>query len=258
LARILRTQIHAGEYRPQDPLPTEEALTRSFGVSRITVRAALRMLADEGLIVRRSGKGTFVALPAQHGRSLWAALTVPDVVYDGQEITRRYTRRRFVRANPGVAESLRISPGGRVLQVEGLMLLGGSPLAHVTLSVPEFFTRGISTAEILDRPVIRLISDATGIRVSTVDQWTTASLADKRVADALGIRPGDALLLIERVFYAADGAPVELAVNRFRTDRFRHHLRLQEGLPAQRGRFLADPGAAGSHGRLTEENAAKT
>jgi len=234
-------------------LPPEAALTRSFGVSRITVRAALRLLADEGLIVRRSGKGTFVAVPAQHGRSLWAALTVPDVVYDGQEITRRYTRRRAVHASPGVAESLGIRPGSRVLRVEGLMLLGGSPLAHVTLSVPESFTRRVSMAQIVDSPVIRLVSDAAGIRVSTVDQWTTASLADKHVADALGIRAGDPLLLIERVFYAADGTPVELAVNRFRTDRFRHHLRLHEGLPGQRGRFLADAGLADGHRPPVEE-----
>ncbi len=53
LIQILRTQIRSGEYKPGDLLPTEEALGRAFGVSRITVREALRGLTADGLIIRR-------------------------------------------------------------------------------------------------------------------------------------------------------------------------------------------------------------
>lgn len=79
LARILRTQINSGEYKPGDALPTEEGLSKAFGVSRITVREALRILTDENLIVRHSGKGTFVAKRSGLGASVWAACTIEDL-----------------------------------------------------------------------------------------------------------------------------------------------------------------------------------
>lgn len=238
LARIIRTQIQSGEYRPKDVLPTEENLTKLFKVSRITVREALRILADEGLIVRHSGKGTFVAPRPEHGESLWAAVTVPDVVYDGQEITRRYVRRRVIQASPGVADSLDLPPASRILEVEGFMLLGSVPLAHVTLSVPYTLGRCVPREHIVTKPLIQLLVEATGIRVESVDQWTTASLADNRIGQALGVPPGDPILVIERIFYDHRGAPVELAVNRYRTDRFRHHVHLQNSVPSGRRRFI--------------------
>jgi GntR family transcriptional regulator len=238
LTRILRTQIQSGEYRPQDALPPEDGLARLFGVSRITVREALRLLADEGLIIRHSGRGTFVAPRPEHGHSLWAAVTVPDVVYDGQEITRRYIKRRVIPASRGVAESLKLPPVSRILEVEGFMLLGSVPLAHVTLSVPYRLGRHVPKEHIVAKPLIQLLSEANGIRVEVVDQWTTASLADKYIAQSLGIPSGDPVLVIERIFYDQTGAPVELAVNRYRTDRFRHHVRLQRGVPSGRRRIV--------------------
>lgn len=90
LARILRTQINSGEYKPDDALPTEQRLSQAFGVSRITVREALRILTDEGLIVRRSGKGTFVGRPSDLGESFWAACTLADLIRGGHEKARRY------------------------------------------------------------------------------------------------------------------------------------------------------------------------
>jgi GntR family transcriptional regulator len=234
----LRTQIQAGEYRPRDPLPTEETLTRTFGVSRITVRGALQLLADEGLIVRRSGKGTFVAPLAGQGHSLWAAITVPDVVYDGQEITRRYLSRRMVWASARVAESLRVPERSQVLQVEGLMVAGETPLAHVTLHLPGGVARRLPKGRIVEKPLIQLLCEVTGLQVGAVDQWTTASLADSRAAEALGIAAGDPVLLIERIFYDSNNNPIEVAINRYRADGFRHHVRLQPSKLVERRRVL--------------------
>ena len=64
LARILRTQIHAGELRPGDALPSEAALSQTYGVGRDAVRDALASLRSEGLVVTTRGIGTFVREPA--------------------------------------------------------------------------------------------------------------------------------------------------------------------------------------------------
>lgn len=230
LARILRTQINSGEYKSDDALPTEQALSKAFGVSRITVREALRILTEEGLIVRQSGKGTFVAKRAGLGASLWAAVTVPDIMHDGHEIRRNYLGHRLLRASHGIAESLQIPTNARVLEVQSLMHIGKTVLAHVTVWVPYALGRRIPKKRIGETPLIILLSEICGVQITEVDQWTTASLADKRIGDALGVSPGDPILVIERLFYDPEGHPIELAVNRYRTDQYRHHVRLQQAV----------------------------
>jgi len=234
LARILRTQINSGEYKPDDALPTEEELSRAFGVSRITVREALRILTAEGLILRHSGKGTFVAKRPGLGASLWTAGTIEDIIRGGHETRRKFLGCRILRATHGIAESLRIQSDARVLEVQSLVSVGEAPLAHVTLAVPYALGRRIPRRRMAEKPVILLLSEICGIQVAEVDQWTTASLADRRIGDALGISPGDPLLVIERIFYEPEGRPVELAVNRYRIDRFRHHVRLQQAVPGSK------------------------
>lgn len=231
LARILRTQINSGEYKPEDILPTEEGLSKAFGVSRITVREALRILTDEGLILRHSGKGTFVAKHSGPGASLWAACSIEDLIHGGQETRRVYLGRRFLSASHGLAESLQVPANTRMVEVRSLTYVGEIPLAHVTLTVPYALGRRVPQRRLGQRPLILALSEICGVQVATVDQWTTASLADRRLGEALGIDPGDPILVIERIFYDLEGRPIELAVNRYRTDRFRHHVRLQKAVP---------------------------
>jgi GntR family transcriptional regulator len=236
LARILRTQITSGEYKPDDMLPTEEQLSKAFGVSRITVRGALQVLSREGLIVRYSGKGTFVAKRDGAGASVWAACRMEDLIHGGQETQRKFLARRVLAARRGLAEKLNIPVGAKVIEIERLTHVNGIPLAHVTLIVPHALGREISDSLLGDRTLVQLLLDSFKLQISRVDQWTTASLADAQIAEALGIISGDPLLVIERIFYDGDGRPVELAINRYRTDRFRHHLRLQGEVRAQQAR----------------------
>lgn len=236
LARILRTQINSGEYKPGDALPTEEGLSKAFGVSRITVREALRILTDENLIVRHSGKGTFVAKRSGLGASVWAACTIEDLIYGGHETRRRYLGRRVFRASQGIAETLQIPADTRVLEVRSLMYVGETPLAHVTLTVSYALGRRVPEKRLAEKPLILLLSEICGIQVGDVDQWTTASLADRRIGEVLGVSPGDPVLVLERIFYDLDGRPIELAVNRYRTDQFRHHIRLQQAVPGSERR----------------------
>lgn len=230
LSRILRTQIASGEYKPGDVLPTEEALSRVFGVSRITVREALRSLAHEGLIVRQSGKGTFVSKRSTVQASL-AACTIDDLLYGGEETRRVNLGRRVLRAGRGIAESLKISKGTRVVEFRRLIYLGETPLAHVTLTVPYALGRRVSDKQLGEKTLILLLCELCNLQLAAVEQWTTASLADKSVGQILGIVAGDPVLVIERIFYDPKGQPIEVAVNRYRTQGFRHHLRLERAIP---------------------------
>jgi len=226
LIRILRTQIKSGEYKAGDALPTEDLLSKSFGVSRITVRAALRTLAEEGVIARHSGKGTFVSEKLGLGASL-AACTIDDLLYGGEETRRLNLGRKVVAASRGVAATLQVTPGAKVVQYRRVMFVDKTPLAHVTLTAPFSLCRTISEERLGQSTLILFLSEHYGVQLSAVEQWTTVSLADKMTAEVLQIAAGDPILLIERVFHDQDEQPIEIAVNRYRTDIYRHYLRLE-------------------------------
>jgi GntR family transcriptional regulator len=239
LARILRTQITSNEVKAGDALPTESEICRAHGVSRITVREALRMLTADGLISRQPGRGTFVAGRAHLATSIWTAGTIEDIIQGGHKAARRYLGRRILRAHRGLAAVLQLPVRTRVVEVQGLAEVAGVPLAHMTLTVPYTLGRTLTIEQLGERPVIVALSEAAGIAVSQVDQWTTASLAGKRIGDLLGVAIGDPILVVERIFYDGEGSPVELVVNRYRTDCFRLHVRLQQAVVAgERRRVL--------------------
>jgi GntR family transcriptional regulator len=225
LTEILKTQIRSGIYKPKGLLPTEEQLSEKFGVSRITVREALRLLADDGIIVRRSGKGTFVAEPSEP--VIRAACTIDDLLLGPQESSRRLISRKVIPADPISAEHLQIPLGTKVVEFQRLAYMEGTPLIHITLTVPHNIGCHISAKRLGERTLVQLLTEGLGIQLSHVDQWTTASLADTNTATLLGISVGNPILTIERVFLDNTGRPVEFAVNRYPSHPFRHHIRLE-------------------------------
>ncbi len=233
LARILRSQIISGEYKSGDMLPPEGELSKTFGVSRITVRAALRILSDEGLIVRYSGRGTFVAGSSSPG-AFWAACSIMDLIHSGPETRRELLARRVLHASRGLAERLQAPIGARIIEIQRLAYVDESPFVYSTLTTPYAVGRQVSAESLGNDTLIFRLLETLKLTLSHVDQWTTASLADARIAGILRISPGDPILVVELIFYDAEGRPVELAVNRFRSQ-FRHHIRLkgQARAPAQ-------------------------
>jgi DNA-binding GntR family transcriptional regulator len=230
LARILAEEIHSSKYKAGDALPTEQQISKTFGVSIITVREARRILVDQGLIVRRSGKGTFVADKPPNGAFL-AASSIEDLVYAGHEIeTRRQcVRRRLVQAGQEIAELLQIPVKTKVLEIESIMYAGEAPFSCVSVNVSFALGRRVPERRLAEKPMILLLSEICNIRVAEVDQWTTASHADKRIAEALGITVDDSVLVVQRVFYDSNGHPILSSANTFRSDRFRQHVHLQWG-----------------------------
>ena len=88
LVQSLLARINSEELSPDEPLPSESELSSTYSVSRITVREALRILEDEGVIVRRPGKGTFLAKKGRPGPYLMAS-SIEDLVYGGHQAETR-------------------------------------------------------------------------------------------------------------------------------------------------------------------------
>lgn len=232
LAGILRNQLASGDYKPGDSLPTEEQVAKDFGVSLITVREARRVLAEEGLILRHAGKGTFVAEPHAPVTSL-AAPTLEALIYGGQEheTRRECLVRKVLMPNPNTAKLLAIPSRIQAVEFQIRLYAHGRPFAHIVSTVPLHLGRRVSARRVEQKPLVFLLTELCGVRVGEVDQWTSVSEADPRAATALDLPAGTPVLTIQRIFFDTDGQPVQVSVNTFRGDRFRHHVRLSWSAP---------------------------
>ena len=223
LSQILRARITSGEYKPKDMFPSEDEISRGYGVSRITVREALRILADQGIIIRQSGRGTFVASPG----TVRAACSIDDLINGRQETRREWLTRRVLAASQQVSDALGVDQGERVIEMTCVGYAETRPFGLHTVTLPYRVGRGLSARRLGGNTVCQYLTRECGYRLSHVDQWTTASLADRDMAKLIGIPVGDPILTIRRIFVDIEGRVLEFAINKYRADGFPHHMRMK-------------------------------
>ncbi|RMI34305.1 GntR family transcriptional regulator [Nocardia stercoris] len=216
VADVLRQQIHAGTVT--DALPSEAELAADYAVSRNTVREALGLLRDEGLIDRAPRVGTHVT-QRKFDHGLDALRGLKETLRGQGEVRNEVRAATRLRPPPAVARRLRLSPGESVVYLERLRFLGDLPLSlDLTYLVPDI------GAEILDRDlagndVFALIEEISGGPLGSADIALEAVTADAHSAATLQLPEGGAILLLERLTRLEDGRPVDLEYIRLRGDR---------------------------------------
>jgi len=223
---VLREQIVDGRFESAKALPGEHELAGAFGVSRVTMRAALDRLVADGLIERQRGRGTFARAGRQARPAARADLSglLENLVALGLKTSVRLVELATNPAAPDVAEALGIAPGTPVQKAIRVRSVKGAPLSHITTFVPvavaAFDRRALSA-----RPMLALLEDA-GVEVASADQTLSAKLADHAVAPLLEVELGAALLAVTRIVYGADGRAVQLLRGLYRPDRYEYRMHL--------------------------------
>jgi len=222
IAADLRRRIAAGEF-DERLLPSEAALTGAYGASRVTVRKALEVLRDEGLVASHQGMGWSVD-PALVRQTLGRLTTVEaQLAASGREAERRVLAFAFVRSAPApVVEALGT---GTVLEVRRLNLADGEPFARVTVWCPERYASSLSRDDV----EATSFHDLLPVALAGARQSIGAVAAGAQDAELLGVPPASPLLRCWRVTWAAGGEPVLLS---------------ESVVPAGRTEFVVDlPGA---------------
>lgn len=132
LARLLRTQIREGHLRPGDQLPTEESLCREHGLSRGTVRQAIQVLEQEGLVKKEQGRGTFVAAPKERRSFFTLASFDEDMRRQGRRPSTRVLVAERQHVTPQVQEWLQLPPDAEIFHIERLRLADDQPVTYET------------------------------------------------------------------------------------------------------------------------------
>ncbi|WP_020039344.1 GntR family transcriptional regulator [Salipiger mucosus] len=223
---VLREQILGHRFPPDRPMPSEPELSRTFSVSRVTLRRTLERLESEGLIRRERGRGTFATPPAQ------AAAPQADIRGLVDNLLAMGLRTRvevlafdYAPAPHDIAQDMKIAPGTVVQQATRLRSVDGIPFSHAITHVPEDIGRTFEAEDLTRTPLLRLI-EASGARISGAHQRVTASAADAEVAALLQIGVGAPLLCITRVVRDADGRALERIRALYRPDMYEFELDL--------------------------------
>ncbi|MGH2857566.1 MAG: GntR family transcriptional regulator, partial [Solirubrobacteraceae bacterium] len=189
-------------------LPTEDALVRMFDVSRATVRRAVDTLVDEGTLVRRQGRGTFVT--RAHEVSPLDRLRPFVDAFDGDEgVQTRVVAFAWV-SGPEVPQAFG-GPDAEALMFERLYLSEEAPHALVRVMVPEDLGRGITRAQIEHHPIYHVLRDELGQTLREADVAVRCEPAGGAVARSLGVVEGSSLLVLERATLDQDGRIIEVA-----------------------------------------------
>lgn len=218
--RSLLGAIEQAHFRPGDALPSEAELAAVFGVSVGTVRKAVDELAAEHVVVRRQGRGTFVATH-NAGRLMFQFFHVERS--DGLRELPEVDLLSFQRARAGddAAQALRLQPGEPVIEVENALRLQGRAVIHDRLFLPAAVFRGLSEKRLRDRPgtIYQFYQAEFGITVLRAAERARAVAAERASARALGVAVGSPLIEVRRTALSFNDRPVEYRVSLVDTSR---------------------------------------
>ncbi len=234
VASALVERIRAGTYRPGDLLDSETALTHQFGVSRHTVRAALRSLYEKGLIVSQRGRGTVVQKAAVHPRYTYACDSFEDVLQYAATTPRDLLGRRRVVVDEARAEWLGCAAGYPWWVIHTLRRreAGGAVLASSLIWVPEAFGAAVDDIEHTDEPLFLAIERRFGCNFAQIRQAITVTAADAQEAADLGLEPGAPVMCVERRFIDERGGLLEVSRSVHPSESFRYETSLRRVIGA--------------------------
>lgn len=231
LAEDLRTQITRGDFPQADQFPTEAVLCRKYGVSRFTVREALRTLQQEGLIQRRRGSGTVIQPAAARGGALHQPLSnVAEILQYARDTQVEFARVDDVRLPRKLVEQigLPVAPG-KWSHFRGVRT-GGSgrePIAATDAYVHPDLAAIADRIDPSGQTIFRQIEALSGLKIAGVTQDIQAVPAGGDVAAALGVARRSACLRILRCYLDDKGRVIEISASHHPGDRFAYNMHIE-------------------------------
>jgi len=221
---LITQSLVSGEWGPGDPIPSEIELASRYSVSQGTVRKAVAELADENLLIRYQGKGTFVASHAdERGKFPFLRMT-PDGG-ELKDLTGTLIDFRRIRADAASARLLRLPANASIFLIRRTLSLAGTKICFEEVRLPGNRFKGLTAAVIEDHECMlySMYETGFGVRILHADEQLKAVAAPKEAAAALDLPNGTPVLQIERVAFTYEEDPAEL--RRSWNDTREHHYR---------------------------------
>ena len=209
---LLSKSLEAREWRPGEAIPSEIELARRYQVSQGTVRKAIDALAGDNLVVRRQGKGTFVATHTEERSSLFRFLRIRR--NDGSDVAPVSRLLDVKRAKTGsdTARLLGLKPGDAVLVLRRVLDYSGEPVVLDEITLPAALFRGLTKAryDAYRGSMYSFFESQFGVRMLKAQERIRAVAADQATARLLGTEAGAPLLAVDRLTLTYGDRPVEV------------------------------------------------
>ena len=211
IKNLITGSLEAGEWKPGELIPSEFELAARYKVSQGTVRKAIDELAAGNLLVRRQGRGTFVATHIE-GRTQFRFLRLTPVDGPPRYPESRILECRRARAPVEIGRQLDLKAGESTMLIRRLLADGGVPFVLDEIWLPGTLFKGLTAARLTESrvPLYSLFESEFGTKMIRADEQLRAVAADAAAAEALKVARGTPLLAVDRVTYTYGDRPAEV------------------------------------------------
>jgi len=219
-----------GEFAPGEQIPTEKDLCETYQVSTITARQAILNLVNEGLIIRRQGKGSFIKeglKSIKNIKTLHLRGNLNDIIPEGlekQEV--KVLDIIKVKSPRRIADLLKIKEGEEVVQVRRTRNDSDTPVSYIKNYLVSEIGEKVKSEDLCAYPMLHILRNQLNIPITGGIQYVEAIVADHDIASALLINICSPILYLETIIHARQKRPVELAQTFYRPDQFRYSVKL--------------------------------
>lgn len=220
IARHLRDEIASGRLRDGDRTPSEHELAAQFRTTRATVARAFQSLAFEGLVVRRTGSGTFVAertfsapIEFSRVRSFEEQLSAKGAAIDYEVIG--FLHRGATATEAG---ALHLDATSKVYALDRLRLVGGRRMSLECRVIPDELGRMMTLEMLRTKSIHRILDEDFRLPVHRVEGKIRADVAKGKIADQLAVKRGNALLIRDYVLFSVDRRPLVMGESFYRSE----------------------------------------
>jgi len=227
---VLKERLVEGDVGTK--VPSETALMKRFDVGRVTIRRALELLANEGLITRRAGRGTLSTIgqnsplaPSKNRSKQIRSGLLENLVTVSLGTHIEVVEVNTITASIQVAQALQIKTGERVQKAIRIRSTDNGPLSHITTYIPAIWADQFGREALANEPILVLL-EKVGLKIGRAEQHISACLADTTIAPRLGVAVGSALLSVRRLVFDDQERPMQWLHGLYRPDRYDYELKL--------------------------------
>ncbi len=221
LVEIMREQIASGQLLPGDKLPAERDLSNNYGISRMTVRQALASLEREGLVIVKSGVGSFVAEPKLTYDAINMLSFTDTMLGRKSKLSSKVLSQRVQPASIQISRALALLEKREVIEIVRVRLIENVPMAIERNYFSAARFAGLESMNLNEASLYSILEDIYGVRLEQAEQTIEASVANPFEEEHLGLAKGTSMLLIEGTSFNKENQPLEFFKSAFRGDRFK-------------------------------------
>lgn len=214
----IKRDVENHVYKVGDRIPAERPLAVKFGVSRMTLRQAIKTLEEEGILERRLGSGTYVASQKVQEKMSGIMSFTEITQANGQIPSSKLISYQIGKPSLSEKERLNLNPDSEVLRMERIRFADETPICYEVVTIPYHLVENLSKDDISTHLYETL--NKNGYRIGRVTEHISAAVANENDARLLNAKKGEALITRRQVTELSNGQPFEYTRARYVAERF--------------------------------------